>query len=544
MAPLTRRELLKAGGAAAVAAGAPALGAEPAAAQTPKRGGVFRFAMQLDPQGFDPHLTVSFVTMIPLSLSHSRLVKVKAGPSVKPGTYPIEGDLAESWQQTGDTAYVFKLRKGVRWHAKPPVNGRELTADDVKYTYERFLTVKGNGNRPMLEMIDRIETLDRHTVRFLLKEPSAWFLDMLASTSTWIIPREAVEKFGDLRKAESVIGTGPWMLERWDPNVRLVYVRNPHYFLPPLPYADGVEIVLDRDPSSRLASWLAGNLDFGPEYQMVVRRLDLDLARQRKRGLQTAEYPWPVTGMTGFKLAQEPFKDVRVRHALSRATSLKDIFDGNAFSMGHYVLQGAVPAALGEWTIPIEQLGPEGRKNYEHDPAEARRLLAQAGYPNGFKTEIDSTAGFGPDFVDYVQVLLRNWKDAGIDAQLNLKEYGAYVSSTIFGKFDKMMAGLRAIHTQPDSYVAHPFLPESPLNVIGVNDAKLTEMIRLQRRTFDVARRRAIIYDIQRYVAEHGYFGVSGSAKVVSAWDAHVKNFAPNNGYDYGGRLMAAWIDR
>jgi peptide/nickel transport system substrate-binding protein len=541
MAALTRRELLKAGGALAVTAG---VGVSPAVAQTPKRGGVFRFAMQLDPQGFDPHQTISFVTMIPLSFSHSRLLKVKAGPAVKPGTYPIEGDVAESWAQQNETTYVFKLRKGVRWHNKPPVNARELTADDVKYTYDRFLAIKGNGNRPMLEMVDRIEALDRHTVRFTLREPSAWFLDMLASTSTWIIPKEAVDKFGDLKKVESVIGTGPWMLERWDPNVRLTYARNPHYFLPGLPYADGVEILLDRDPTSRLSSWLTGHTDFGPEYQMVVRRLDLDIARQRKRGLQTAEYPWPVTGSTGFKLAQEPFKDVRVRHALSRATSLKEIFDSNAFSMGHYVAQGAVPASLAEWTIPIDQLGPEGRKDYEHNPIDAKRLLVESGHPSGFRTELDSTAGFGPDFMDYIQVLVRNWKDAGIDAQLNLKEYGAYISTTVFGKFDKMMAGLRSIHTQPDSYVSHLFLPESAQNLIGVNDPKLTEMIKLQRRTFDVPKRRAIIYDIQRYVAEQGYFGVSGSAKVVSAWDAHVKNFAPNNGYDYGGRLMAAWIDR
>ena len=142
----------------------------------------------------------------------------------------------------------------------------------------------------------------------------------------------------------------------------------------------------------------------------------------------------------------------------------------------------------------------------------------------------------------YVQVLVRNWKDAGIDAELNVKEYGAYVSTTIFGKFDKMMAGLRAIFTQPDSYLAQLFLPESPLNILGVNDGKLTEMIRLQRRTFDVAKRRDIVWDAQRYVAEQGYFGVNGSARVVSAWDAPVKNFMPNNGYDYGGRLMAAWI--
>jgi len=103
-----------------------------------------------------------------LSLTHSRLIKVKAGPSVRPGTYPNEPDAADSWTQPNDTTYLFKLRRGVRWHPKPPVNGRELTADDVKYTYERFLSIKGNGNRSTLESMDKIEALDRYTVKFTL----------------------------------------------------------------------------------------------------------------------------------------------------------------------------------------------------------------------------------------------------------------------------------------------------------------------------------------------------------------------------------------
>jgi ABC-type oligopeptide transport system substrate-binding subunit len=106
----------------------------------------------------------------------------------------------------------------------------------------------------VLEYVDRIEAVDKHTVKFTLKEPNAWFLDLLASTSTWIVAKECVEKFGDLKKVESVVGTGPWMLERWEPNVKLVYVRNPNYFVPGLPYADGVDMLIDKDPSSRLAT--------------------------------------------------------------------------------------------------------------------------------------------------------------------------------------------------------------------------------------------------------------------------------------------------
>ena len=547
-ASLTRRDLLKAGGAAAVsglAAGAGVLAPETAAAQAPKRGGTLRLTFTNDlVTGFDPQQTISFVTMVPLSFVYSRLLKVKAGPSVKPGTYPLEGDLAESWTQPNDTTYIFKLRKGIRWHPKPPVNGREFTADDVKYSYERFLTVTGNPNKQVLDSIDKIEAPDKYTVKITLKEPNAWFLDMVASTTTWIVAKECVEKFGDLKKVESVVGTGPWMLERWEPNVKILYVRNPNYFLSGLPYADTVDMTIDKDPSSRLAAWLAGKTDFGPEYQQVVRRLDLPVAKQRKPGMQTAEYPWFVAGLTGFKIDKPPFNDVRVRRALSRASSLSEVFETNAFSQGVWVPNPCVPAAAAEWSIPIDQLGPEGRKLYEFSTADAKRLLAEAGYPNGIKVQVETTPGYGPDFLDFVQVAIKNWKEGGIDAELKLKEYGAYVSTTIYGKFDSMFLGLRGAWVDPEPYFYRYYMPGQPLNVMGVNDPKLTEMIKLQRRTHDVAKRKQIVFDIQRYLAEQGLAGSDGSVKVVSAWDAHIRNYMPNNGYDYGGRLMATWIDK
>src|SRR5438445_6595837 len=139
---LSRRDLLRLGGAA-LAGGplAPAL----AHAQTPKRGGTLT-TRGFDPPHFDPMLTSNFKTHSALSFTHSRLVRHKAGPAVTPGSFPIEGDLAESWTQPNETTYVFKLRRGVRWHAKPPVNGRELTADDVVFSVNHFLTLKGNAN--------------------------------------------------------------------------------------------------------------------------------------------------------------------------------------------------------------------------------------------------------------------------------------------------------------------------------------------------------------------------------------------------------------
>ena len=225
--PLSRRDLLKLSGGAAAVLGAPTL----ARAQTPKRGGTLSLRLW-DPPHWDPQLTVSYKTHVLHTFTHSRLLRHKAGPAVAPGVLQIEGDLAESWTQPNDTTYVFKLRRGVRWHNKPPVNGRELTSDDVKYSMERFINEKGNANRHMLASVDRIETPDKYTVRVILKEPFAWFLDMIVNPmAVCIVAKECVEKFGDLKKWEAVVGTGPWMLDSYRPNVGVTYVRNPTYFV-------------------------------------------------------------------------------------------------------------------------------------------------------------------------------------------------------------------------------------------------------------------------------------------------------------------------
>lgn len=541
LASISRRDLLKLGGATLAAS---ALCVSPAESQTPKRGGVFRVRHHVQPVHFDPHQTIAFSTMMALSYCMSRLVKVKAGSAIVPGTQPIEGDLAESWSQPNETTYLFKLRKGVRWHPKPPVNGRELTAEDVKYTYDRFLTIKGNGNRGLLEAIDRVDAPDKQTVKFTLKEPFAWFIDALASTSTWIVAKEAVEKFGDLKKPESTVGTGPWMLERYEAGVRLTYVRNPNYFLPGLPHADGVDVTIDADPASAFASFITGKYDLGPEYGMVVRRIDLDIAKQKIPGLGTRDYIVVFGGITWMKLDQEPFKDIRVRRALAIAGNWQEVLDTNAWSQGQGVPNPAIPAAFKDWSIPISELPPDGRELYEHDTAKAKKLLAEAGHPNGFKTPLDTTPGYGPDYMDAVQINLRNLKSAGVEVDLKLKEYGAYVSSTIFGKFEKMSAGLFGGWNDPDSYLYRYYMPEQPLNAGGINDPKVADMIRLQRRTFDVKKRREIIYDIQRYVSQRAYIVYGPSVSAVAAWAPYVKNFGPNIGHDVGGRLMVAWLDK
>jgi len=539
---LSRREFLALGGATLAGS---VLVPSTVRSQAPKRGGTLSLRLW-DPPHFDHMLTISYKTNILLSFTHSRLLRHKAGPHVQPGTFPLEGDLAESWTQSNETTYVFKLRKGVRWHPKPPVNGRELTADDVVYTMDRFLTIKGNANAYMLKSVDKVEALDRYTVRFTLKEPFAWFLDMLSSpVAVGIVARECVEKFGDLKKPEAVVGTGPWMLESYRPNTGMTLVRNPTYFLPGLPYIDRIEVTVDEDNASRMAAFLAGKYDLGWEFPGTINRTDWvqvkDPLKQKRPGLRTAEFPANVMSHISMRTDGKPFSDVRVRQAISLAIDRQELIDAVFEGVG--VFNPPVPAALKEWSLPIDQLG-EGAKYYKYDPAEAKRLLAAAGYPNGFPGTVCFTTYGSTVLVDSMQLVLKHLKEVGIGAKLDQKEYGAYISTCFYGKFDSMTYGPQTPFLDPDNFLFAQYYPGELKNQSHINDPVVADLLIRQRRTFDLAKRRELIHELQRYLAKQQYYVQVPSGVYVAVWDGALKNYGPNLGYDYGGRLVAAWLER
>jgi peptide/nickel transport system substrate-binding protein len=539
---VSRRDLLALGGVTVAGATlAPSL----ARAQTPKRGGTIS-VRTWDPPHFDPFQTISYKTHIALSFTHSRLLRHKAGPGVAPGTFPIEGDLAESWTQPNETTYIFKLRKGVKWHNKPPVNGRELTADDVVFSVNHFLTVKGNANAYMLKSVDKVEAVDKYTVKFTLKEPFVWFLDMISNPhAVAIVAKEVLEKYGDFKKAESVVGTGPWMLDSYRPNVGLTYVRNPTYFIAGQPYIDRVEATVDEDNASRTAAFLSGKYDLGWEFPGTINRTDWvqikDTLKQKRPKLQTVEFPSPVMSHISMRTDQKPFSDIRVRYAMSMAIDRKNIIEATYEGVG--AMNPPVPAGLREWSMPFDKLG-EGAKYYQHDPAEAKKLLAAAGYPNGFPISMCFTTYGSTLLVDIMQLVQKDLKAVGIDAKIDQKEYGAYIATCFYGKFDSTTFGPQTGFLEPDNFLFGQYYPEELKNQSHINDPVVADMLVRQRRTFDVAKRRELIFEIQRYLANKQYYIQMPSGVYVAVWEGAVKNYAPNMGYDYGGRLQAAWLDR
>ena len=511
-----------------------------AEAGPPRRGGILR-VRGYDPAHFDPHLTLNFKTHTTLSFVYSRLVRHKVGVGVPPGTFTVEPDLAERWEELDDTTYVFHLRKGVKWQNKPPLNGRELVAEDVKFTYDRFLTETGNPNRYILEPVDRVEVVDRYTVKFHLKEPYVWLVNALAySWSMWIIAPEVVQQFGDLKKPESAIGTGPFLLERYEPNVKTVFKRNPDYFRQPEPYVDGVEWLILEDESTGLAMYRTGQIDCGPWHWWSVRQQDLEAFKKSQPNLVYQDYLSNVPGLIYMRTDQPPFHDVRVRRAISHAIDRQGLIEA---VWGRGEPTPAVARGLIEWSLSIDQLGA-GAKYYQYDPKEARRLLAESGYARGFKTQLTATTGLGRDLIDDVQLIQGYLKDVGIEVELKLQEFGAYMATTFAGKYEGMVRSPYGIAWEPDSPLYRAYAADSSNNLSHVNDPKLTAMLKEQRRTKDLQARRQLIFDIQRYAAEQQYYVYTSSVMVTSSWQPYVKNYAPNLTFDYGGRVAALWLER
>jgi peptide/nickel transport system substrate-binding protein len=517
--------------------------AGPARAQEPKRGGVFRVAVQEAP-GLDPHLTISFLSHSYVSLSYSLLVRFPNGPEQKhPADFSIVPDLAEKWAVSKDgKVYTFSLRKGVRFHNKPPVNGREVTAEDVKYSLERFMAKSAFATR--FEPVTAIDVVDRYTVRITLKEPYAPFLNHLANpVFCAILPREAEEKFKDFNHPDAVIGTGPFVLKSYEKGVRAVFERNPNYFMKGLPYLDGVTVEITPDSSARLAMLRAGKA----EIPHIWGWLGVEEARAlQKTNPEIQVTPHQVIGV-GFiymRTDQPPFNDIRVRRAVSLALDRKSWNEAILFGEG-CVDSGPVPCALKDWKLETSKLDPAKAKYLVgYDPAEAKRLLAEAGYGKGLTTPLFHWPGYVAPWRSYYELAAENLGKIGVTVELKPEEYGKYSSTTMIGKYEKMAMGPSTPFTEVDDFLYSRFYPELATNQSHVADAELVKMLLAQRREMDPKKRKQIVDDIQRYLADKAYYIYVPQWPQYVSHPAYVKGFKHHDGYGLGMRLVFTWLDK
>lgn len=526
----------------AVAAGAGAAAAAPRRARAqgrPIRGGVLK-QIGLDPPTFDVHATTSYETQLASSFVRRTLFKFVNGARYGSSDFTLAPDLALTAGVSADgRTYTITLRPGVRWESRPPVYGRELVAADVKYSIERAL--RKSPYAPLLGPVEQIDTPDPRTVRVHLADSFAPFVHSLAEPWSAILPPEVEDRLGDLKAAESLIGCGPFVLDRYEAGVKAVFSRNPTYHARGLPYLDKVEWLFIKDRSTQLALFRAGQVDV-PYHDARIPRSDVGAFKKTNPGYPVVFWDWLAVRSLAMRTDRAPFNDVRVRRALSLAVDRKkwvaEHLDGEGTED-----QGPVPSSMRQWKLAARQLG-EGARYLEYDPGLARKLLAEAGYPAGLKIKCTNWPGYGPEYVDDLERLAGHLRRVGVELQILNEEYGQYIRGSFLGRFDEASWGPSSIFTEVDGYLYSFFRSGQAGNRSHVADTQLDVMLEAQRRFTSTSSRKKIIDDIQRRAAAQVYYVYTPSPRNVSSWAPRVRNYGPKNSFDRGAQLEVVWLDQ
>lgn len=533
-AMMRRRDFIGASAAAATLVAAPAWAQGP----PPRRGGTVRL-VGFEPPTFDIHATVSFQTQLISSFVHRSLFKFVYGSKYGPSDFSLVPDLAQKAEASKDgRIYTIALRRGIRWERKAPVNGRELVAADVKYTWERALKKSGYAN--LLGKIEGVETPDSHTVRVHLADAYAPFLHNLAESWNAILPREVEEKMGDFKAADSLIGCGPFVLDKYEPGVKATFVRNPDYYEKGLPYLDRVEWLFLKDRATQLSLFRSGQIEI-PYYDGRIPRSEAPAFKKTNPANPVQFWDWLAVRSFAFRTDKAPFNDVRVRRAFSLAVDRKKWVAQYLEGQG-YEDHGPIPAPMREWKLSGKDLGP-GAQWLEYNPPLARKLLAEAGFPNGMKVKCTHWPGYGPEFVEDLELLAFYLKAVGIELQIVNEDYGNYIRGSFLGKFDEVTWGPSSIFTEVDGYLYNFFRSGEPNNRSHVSDTQLDVMLDAQRRYPTKSSRKKVIDDIQRHVADQVYYVYTPYPKQVSSWSSRVKNFGMKNCFDKGAQLEVVWLE-
>jgi peptide/nickel transport system substrate-binding protein len=455
----------------------------PPSGKPPKHGGLLSRASAWDPPVLDPRHTQSVGLFQFATLTSNRLVRyVFPDEASGPIDLTLKGDLAESWEGSPDQrVWTFKLRRGVKWQNVPPLNGRELVAADVKYCFEAY--AKEGVQAFTFRELEAVETPDKYTVRIYLKTPNVLFPQNVAEPVTIIFAREVLEEDGDLKKR--LIGTGPFILKEHTRKVRLVLARNPDYFDRGRPYVDEYRILSTPDAATRLAAFRTGQSDI----MWVASPSEVETARKTNPGALVQAYHNTLTPF-GLTLAQDrpPFNDVRVRRAISMAIDRQKQVD-TVFE-GHGMLGWGVPYLYYQDQRPTAaQLGPW----WQHRPAEAKKLLAEAGHPNGFETTLFYYEYF-PQMTSQIQLVQQDLKrHLNINVKITKLDYTTYYGRYVDGKWDGMAWGFQSGHAVGLDERTYMYLhSKSTKNFFRVNDPVIDELVTKLRQTPDRAEQRVI----------------------------------------------------
>ena len=433
----------------------------------PRYGGTFVVGCGTEPRHLNQNITTDSSTKLISNPIFSKLVGLKSDFSPSP-------DLAKTWTISEDgKTYTFNLHEGVTWH-----DGKPLTSDDVRFTFESVLFAHHNIGKSLAPFVEGIETPDANTIVFQLKSPNDVFLTFVAGQS-YIQPKHLYEgtDIADNPANLAPVGSGPFKFESWSKGQEVVLVRNENYFLKDQPYVDRIVTRFIPEPSARIRSLEAGEIDYVAYFDLPPAFI---VELQKNPDIKVVSKGHEAWGSIVELMPNHdkaPFNDIRVRRALTHAIDRKFIVDKANYGLSK-VATGPVSSDIG-WAYNPDT------KQYPFDIAEANRLLDEAGLApdaNGirFKTNIVVTRTIEANLKS-AQIIGEQLRQVGIDVEVRGMDAATVVEQVYTTReFDLFVQSLT---TGPDpamgmqrQYISSNIRPVPYTNGIGYRNPTVDEM--------------------------------------------------------------------
>jgi ABC-type transport system substrate-binding protein len=489
--------------------------------QQPKPGGTLRVAWEADVTGLDPHTSPGIQAYYVVGNLFNSLVTIDADLNYVP-------DLAQSWDILEDgKVYVFHLRKGVTFH-----DGTDFDAEAVRWNYQRIVDPGEKAiDVPFYSIVEAVEAVDAHTVKFILKHPSATLLPVMAANRTGFLQLSpaAYKQWGKEEVRQHPVGTGPFKLGRWDQNQIIVLEKNPHYFKPGLPYLDRVELRIMKEGVTRVTALRAGEVDFA---NAVPREHVERLARDGKIELLKGRETQRLSAQ--FNQRNPIFKDVRVRRAL----------------LGYGIdRQSIAKTALLGLAQPVWSFVPSGSKGhidfgeqYPYDPEKARALLKEAGFDekNPLRYTI-MTHGGEAALPTIATILKTQYARLGVEVTVEIIDRPIFLRRMYRDRDWDQLVNLTAATFDPYS-IARGIDRRAGNNTINHDDPQVDVLIdRMKEAPTEDAFLQAG-HDFQRYIAENMMTTGVASFPFLQATRTSVKGYVHLHGYKI--LFETTWLDK
>ncbi|HEX2981608.1 MAG TPA: ABC transporter substrate-binding protein, partial [Anaerolineaceae bacterium] len=481
----------------------------------PKAGGTLVFARASEAQGLDPHLQTAFSSFVVLEFIFESLFAY--GDNME-----LEPRLAESYEWSDDgLTLTVKLRPNVKFH-----NGDDMTAEDVKFSYERILNEEtGAAARSYFTSITEINVIDPLTVEFKLDKADATILSAMVNAD--ILDKKLIE--GGADPATEVVGTGPFMLEEWQPDKVLMLAKNPNYWMPGLPLLDKIEMRVIPDEAAILAAMRAGEVDFAQFNDPTIALT----AEQSGGDVQLLRQPALAYHVLQLNPARDIFKDERVRNAISCALDRQQVIDSAALGEGKVT----PPITNPFFAAPLDELNC-----YKPDLEKAKQLLADAGVSD-LSFTIMAASDEPPTAVAEAQSIQAQLAEIGVTVEIEVLELGVYVQRWLDADFDATVA-LNGGGAEPALEMGRYWEHGGTFtDVSNWQTDEIDALLKEARVETDQNKRKELYLEVQKQLAAASpwvWMYVGYDYRAVQPW---VKDFVfPPNGANI--HLREAWLDK